>query len=150
MDVRFGALGLRTGASLINTGALFDGTNFLNEDSLKVNFLTASVSAQFNQALGSTELYLFAGPEVRYLINFSDADADFATFREQLDPISITGALGLGFRLKFMGYRLGPEVRYALDLTGLGDRTFSLGDARFRTDEPFKLNNLIFGLIIGR
>lgn len=144
-----GPAAVRAGAGLLNTGALFDGTGFLNEDSLAVNFLTFRLDAQLRQRAGPVELYLVAGPEVRYLLDLTQARSDFAEFRDNLEPLSATASVGAGLQLSLMGYRVGPELRYALDLTGISGRRFDLDDESYRADEPLRLNSFLLALVVG-
>lgn len=150
LSARRGLLGTRAGLTLYNAGALFDGTSFLNEDSLRVSFVTATVDVQLAQPVGPIEVYVFAGPQLRYLLNLQGARADFEVFRDHLKPLSATADAGGGARLRFGTFYVGPEVRYSLDLTGLSEEGFRLSGGDVEVKDRYRLNKLLLGLVVGR
>ncbi|HYE95401.1 MAG TPA: outer membrane beta-barrel protein [Rubricoccaceae bacterium] len=148
---RSGPLGLRVGANFLNTGSIFDGTTFLNEDELSANFVTLAVDAQVVRPVTPfLDLYAFGGPEFRYLLDLSGV-SNFEEFRDGFESVSTTASFGAGVRLHLLGYSFGPELRYGLDLGGFSGDTFETeGGGTVRLDEGFSMNNLLFGLVFGR
>ena len=121
---------LRTGLHLLNSGALFDGSEFLNEDEFRVNFLTIPVEGRLDfRRRGLVHPYLFAGPEFRFLFSLDDRDINF---RDDLRRLSATGAVGVGVEFEApwgLPVGLSPELAYVFDLTGIYDGEFVRDDA---------------------
>ncbi len=150
LGVRRGPLGGRAGVSFLNTGSVFDGTTFLNEDELSVNFVTFALDAQYVRPVGPADLYAFAGPEFRYLLDLSGAE-NLGDFRDGFSSLGASASFGAGVRLHVLGYSFGPEVRYALDLSGLSGETLEAPDGTpVELESGYSLDNLIFGLVFGR
>ena len=152
LTVRRGALGLRGGIEVLNTSAVYDfeSRESFSDQSLQANFVTFQLDARLIQNVGPGRLYLFAGPEFRYLLDASEGFASVGEVREGLDFISTAATFGGGFKVDVFGTRFGPEFRYALDLTGVqgGDLTLDDGTV-IRFDEAYDLDSFLVGIVFG-
>lgn len=150
LTMRAGGLGIRVGGQFLNTTALYDGEERLNRQALDTSFLTLQLDLQFAQRVGPASVYVFGGPEARYLLDLSGDVAGLDDLREGAELLSAAANLGGGVRLNLFGTRVGPEVRYAFDLTGVSGQDVALGDgSTFRFDEAFDIDTLLVGLVIG-
>lgn len=142
-------LHVRTGLSFVNAGALYDGTSFLEEDEFKVHFLTFPVDVRLKIPLGKGATpYIFAGPQFRYQFTPDDLDVDV---RDDINHLATTGSLGLGIRLTVPGttFSLSPELRYAVDVSGLFEGDVTVRDEVYRIGDAFKADMLQFGVVLG-
>jgi hypothetical protein len=149
LTVRSGPVGVRFGGRFLNTSALYDGQQTLNRDALQTSFVTASLDLQLTQRLApGVQAWVFAGPEGRYLLDLSGDVDSVADVRDGLDLLSVTANVGAGLSFGVGGLRVGPEARYAFDLTGIdgGDVTLDNGNV-VRLDEAFRVNSLLLGLV---
>lgn len=149
LTVSRGWLGVRAGVNVLNTGGVFDGAEYLNEEKLHENFVTFTFDLQLRKAAGSAVLYAFGGPEFRYFLDLTgDDQSTFSTFRENMEPLSAALSVGAGVHLNLMGIRLTPEVRYAHGLSNTTGRTFEAESLPFELSKQ-RMSNLGFGLIFG-
>lgn len=151
--IRAGNVGVRLGGRFLNTTLLYDGAEALNSDALATNFVTLQIDLEYSRSLGPLRAYAFVGPEFRYLLDLSDPDGirSAADVRDGLDLLSTAANLGAGLRVDLFGFRAGPEIRYALDLTGVGgDPTLRADGTEVRLSEAFDVNTLVLGIVIGR
>lgn len=143
-------LGVRAGVHLLNTGGVFDGAEYLNEEKLRENFVTFTLDFQLRRAAGPAVFYAFGGPELRYFLDLTGEDEiSFSTFRENMEPLSTAVNVGAGVHLRLMGVRLAPEVRYTRGLSGVSGRTFEADGLPFELSEQQRLDNLGLGLVFG-
>lgn len=150
LTISRGWLGIRAGANFLNTGGVFDGTSYLNENRLRENFLTFPIDLQLRKVTRRAVFYAFGGPEFRYRVDLRDEeDITFSTFRENMEPLSTLLTAGVGIRLHLMGMQVAPEMRYAHDLSGVSGRTFEAEGNTFELDDKYRLNNFVFGLTFG-
>lgn len=150
LTVSRGWLGARAGINFLNTGGVFDGANYLNEERLRDNFLTFPIDLQLRKVTRQAVFYAFGGPEFRYRVDLRDEEnVTFSTFRENMEPLSTLLTLGAGVRLRLMGMQVAPEMRYAHDLSGVSGRTFEAEGNTFELDDKYRLNNFVFGLSFG-
>ena len=150
LTVRNGPIGVRLGGQFLNTAALYDGEQTLNEAAFETNFVTLQLDLQYVAALGPVRAYVFGGPEARYLLDLSGEIAGVQDVRDGLDLLSLAANLGAGVRFDVGGTRFGPEVRYALDLTGVGGDDLALDNGNtLRFDEAFDIDTLLFGFVFG-
>lgn len=150
VTLRNGPLGVRVGGRFLNTTALYDGEQALNRQGLETSFVTLQLDLQYVRSLGPASVYVFGGPEARYLVDLSGDVARVSDLREGADLLSAAATVGAGLRLDLFGVRLGPEVRYALDLTGVGGGNDIVldqgGTLRF---SDFDVDTLLVGIVIG-
>lgn len=147
--VRLGPLSARTGLSFVNVGAIFDGSDFLEQDEFQVHFLTVPIDLRLQVPLNRTmKIYAFAGPQFRYRLEIDNIDADF---EDDLRHLSTTASIGLGVRFKVKGvpFKVSPELRYAIDITGLTDGSVTVRDEAIRVQEEFKADLVEFSLGLG-
>lgn len=148
--VRRGALGVRLGGQFLNTAALWDGEERLSRRALDASFVTVLLDVQYVRSVGPASAYVFGGPEARYLLDLSGEVAGVQDVRDGLDLVSAAAVVGAGLRLDLGGTVLGPEIRYAFDLTGVGGDDLALDDGTaFRFDEAFDVNTLLVGIVFG-
>ena len=149
--IRAGDIGVRIGGRFLNTTLLYDGEQAFNQEALATNFVTLQIDLEYSRSLGPLRAYAFVGPEFRYLLDLSDGVQSAADVRDGLDLLSTAANLGAGLRVDLFGFRAGPELRYALDLTGVGgDPTVREDGSEVRLSEAFDVNTLLVGLVIGR
>lgn len=149
--VRAGDIGVRLGGRFLNTTLLYDGQEAFNEEALATNFVTLQIDLEYSKSLGPLRAYAFAGPEFRYLLDLSDGVRSASDVRDGLDLLSTAANLGAGLRVDLFGFRAGPEVRYALDLTGVGgDPTVRDDGTTVRLSEAFDVNTLLLGIVVGK
>lgn len=150
LTVRAGAVGVRLGGQFLNTAALYDGEQQLNREALETSFVTLQLDLQYVRSLGPASVYVFGGPEARYLLDLSAEIAGARDVQDGLDLLSAAANLGAGLRFDLFGTRLGPEVRYAHDLTGVsGDEVVLDNGNLVRFDEAFDIDTLLFGIVFG-
>jgi hypothetical protein len=150
LTVRSGALGVRLGGQFLNTAAIYDGEQRFNRQTLEASFVTLQLDLQYVQSLGPASVVVFGGPEARYLLDLSGELAGVEDVRDGLDLLSAAATVGAGLRLDVGGTRLGPQVRYAFDLTGVGGDDLAVDDGTaFRLDEAFDVHTLLVGLVFG-
>ena len=149
--VRRGNVGVRLGGRFLNTSLFYDGEQALNREALATSFVTLQVDLEYSRSLGPLRAYAFAGPEFRYLLDLSGDVDGVDDVRDGLDLLSTAANLGAGLRVDLFGFRAGPELRYAFDLTGVGgDPTQRDDGSEVRLSEAFDVNTLLVGLVIGR
>lgn len=150
VTVSRGWAGLRFGLNFLNTGGVFDGTSYLNEDKLRDNFVTFLADLQVRRSAGPATFYAFGGPELRYRLDLSDEESiTAASFRDNMEPLGALATFGLGVDLRFGGMSVAPEIRFAYDISGVADETFEVGGNTFEFTNPYRLNTLLFGLNFG-
>ncbi len=150
VSLRNGPLGVRVGGRFLNTAALYDGENTLNRQALETSFVTLQLDLQYVRSLGPLQAYVFGGPEARYLVDLSGDVARVSDLRDGADLLSAAANLGAGLRLDLFGVRLGPEVRYALDLTGVGGgNDIALDDGGTLRFDDFDVDTLLVGIVFG-
>ncbi|MEM1118426.1 MAG: hypothetical protein AAF845_16925 [Bacteroidota bacterium] len=150
LTVYRGPIGVRLGGQFLNTTALYDGEQTLNRAAFETNFVTVQLDLQYARNLGPASAYVFGGPEARYLLDLSGEIAGVQDVRDGLDLLSVAANLGAGLRFDVGGTRFGPEVRYALDLTGVGGEDIELDNGNtLRFDEAFDVNTLLVGFVFG-
>lgn len=154
LTVRGKTLGVRVGGRFLNTAALYDGGDEgfgLSRESFETTFVTLQLDLQANRQLGPASAYVFAGPELRYLVDLSGQIGTFDDLKEGAELLSAAANIGAGLRLSLFGTRVGPEIRYALDITGVGSGgevpVPSGGTAELT--EAFSVDTLLFGLVFG-
>lgn len=144
-----GPASIHAGATFINAGAIFDGSDFMERDNFNVNFVAIPVDVRvyFPISLIASP-YLLGSGELRYRLDLSDADQEF---EESLTRQSAAAGIGAGIRLNVpgLGLRISPEIRYAIDVTGISDGDVTVGDEFRRIRDEFKLDMLRFGLVVG-
>lgn len=150
VTLRNGPLGVRVGGRFLNTTALYDGEQALNRQTLETSFVTLQLDLQYVRSLGPVSAYVFGGPEARYLVDLSGDIARVSDLRDGADLLSAAANIGAGLRLDLFGIRLGPEVRYALDLTGVGGGNDVIVDegGTLRFDD-FDVDTLLIGIVFG-
>ncbi len=144
-----GPASIHAGATFINAGAIFDGSEFLERDNFNVNFVAIPVDVRvFLPVSLIASPYLLGGGELRYRLDFSDADAGF---EDSLTRQSVAAGIGAGVRLSVpgLGLRISPEVRYSIDVTGISDGDVTIGEEIMRIRNEFKADMLRFGLVVG-
>ncbi len=147
--VRLGPLHMRTGVSFVNGGALYNGTEFLDADEVKINFITIPIDLRLKLPLGKGAVpYLFMGPQFRYQYTLDDFDAEF---RDDIRHLATTASVGLGVRLTIPGTTIAfsPELRYGIDITGLVDGEVTVQDEVYRIGDEFKADMVQLGIVIG-
>ena len=150
VTVRGRSLGARVGGRLLNTTALYDGDQALNRQALETSFVTLQLDLSYIRSLGPVSAYVFGGPEARYLVDLSGDLARVSDLRDGADLLSVAANLGAGLRLDLLGVRLGPELRYALDLTGVGgDHDIVVDDGDTLRLGGFDVDTLLIGLVFG-
>lgn len=144
-----GPLSVHSGANYVNAGAIFNGSEFLSRDEFDVNFITVPLDVRVYLPITPIATpYILGGAELRYLLDLSDADAEF---EEALNRQSTAASIGLGVKLKVpgIGISLAPEVRYHIDVTGLTEGDVDLRDEVLRIRDEFKADMLRLGLVVG-
>lgn len=150
MTASRGWMGLRAGVHLLNTGGVFNGVEYFDEEQLRENFVTVLLGLQLQKATGPALFYVFGGPELRYHLDLTGEDnITTSAVRDNLESLSTAATVGAGVKIRMMGIALTPEVRYAFGLSGVSDRTFEADGIPFQLGEDHTLNNLAFGLVFG-
>ncbi len=147
--LELGPASIHAGATYINAGAIFDGSEFLNRDNFDVNFIAVPVDVRIFLPISPiASPYLLGGGELRYRLDLSDTDQGF---QESLEQQSVAASIGAGIRLTVpgLGLRIAPEVRYAIDVTGMSSGDVTLVDEVLRVRDEFKADMLRFGLVVG-
>lgn len=144
-----GPASIHAGATFINAGAIFDGSNFMERDNFNVNFIAIplDVRVYFPISLIASP-YLLGSGELRYRLDLSDADQGF---EDSLTRQSAAAGIGAGVRLNVpgLGLRISPEIRYAIDVTGISDGDVTIGEEVTSIRDEFKVDMLRFGLVLG-
>jgi hypothetical protein len=147
--IEIGPASIHAGATYVNAGAIFDGSEFLNRDNFDVGFITVPVDVRLYLPISLiASPYLLGGGELRYRLDLSDGEQGFG---ESLERQSIAAGIGAGVRLNVpgLGMSIAPEIRYAIDVTGLSSGEISVADEVFRIRNEFKADMLRFGLVVG-
>lgn len=143
-------IGLRGGLHLLNTGGVFDGAEYFNEEQLRENFVTLLLGLQLQKIAGPALLYVFGGPEFRYHLDLTDEEnVTVSAVRNNMESLSTAATVGAGVRLRMMGFALTPEVRYDFGLSGVSDRSFEAEGIPFQLGGDQRLNTFAFGLAFG-
>ena len=141
-------LAMRLGVGALSTGTVFDvTTRLLGRDDLSVSFVTANLEAEVGERFGPAHVYLFAGPELRYLVARSDDERALAL--GDVNRYHTALSLGIGTRFRAGPITLGPEVTGSLGLARFAEDEFSFFGQRLVLEEGFKLDNLHVGLTLG-
>ncbi|MEM0964460.1 MAG: hypothetical protein AAGK21_18170, partial [Bacteroidota bacterium] len=138
----------------LNTSALYDGEGDgleFNRSSFESTFVTLQLDLQLIRRLGPATVYAFGGPEARYLVDLSNRVGSLDDLRDESELLGVAVNAGAGLRLGIGGLRVGPEIRYAYDLTGVGSggQIPAPGGNAFEVQEAFDVNTLLFGLVFG-
>lgn len=147
--LELGPASVHAGATYVNAGAIFDGSEFLDRDNFDVNFITVPVDVRIFLPISlMASPYLLGGGELRYQLDLSDTDQGF---EDSLERQSIAASIGAGIRLNVpgLGLRIAPEVRYAIDVTGLSSGEVTVSDEVLRIRDEFRADMLRFGLVVG-
>lgn len=140
---------VRLGAGALTTGTVFDVTvRVLGRDDLSMAFATGTAEIEAGGYVGSAHLYLFGGPEVRYLLARSDDEGPLDL--GDVDRWHTGLTLGTGARFQAGPVTLGPEVSASLGLARFAEDRFEVFGQRVALDEGFTLNNFQIGLTVGR
>lgn len=148
MHLRRGWLRGRTGVALLNAGALFDGSSFLEEDQRRLAFVTVHAEGEVGVPMQVAQLYVFAGPKLRYRLDVGEAASDFEALEDHLRRISATGSIGAGLRFRLARVTAGPELSYGFDLTGLSDGDLTLREQAVEIVDGFRYSSVEFGLVV--
>ena len=149
VTLRRGPLGVRVGGTFLNTTALYDGDQTLNRQALETSFATVQLDLQYVRSLGPASVYVFGGPEARFLLDLSGDVARVSDLRDGADLLSAAANVGAGARLDLFGVRLGPEVRYAVGITGVQSDAIALDEGGTLQLDEFDVDTLLFGLVFG-
>ncbi len=147
-------VGVRVGVHYLNTSAVFDeqGGSF-ERDAFGANFVTLQGDLRVGKRVGPAMLYAFGGPELRFLVDLSDEDAQFTAALQDSELLSTAAKFGAGVTLNVFGTKFGPKVSYTLGLSDVesGDVIVTRGaeDLALRLPDGYGLNTLLFGLVIG-
>lgn len=147
--LRVGPLHLRSGISFVNAGALYDGARFLDRDAFDVHFISVPVDVRLKIPVGKhAQPYLFAGPQVRYQYTVGTLDDGL---RDDIRHLATTASLGAGVRFTLPGttFAVSPELRYAVDITGLLDGDVTVRDEAVRIGDAFHADMLQLGVVLG-
>lgn len=147
--LNLGPASVHAGVTYINAGAIFDGTEFLERDDFNVGFVAIPVDVRvFLPISPLASPYLLGIGEMRYRLDLSDAHADF---EDALTRQSVAAGIGVGVRLNIpgIGLRIAPEVRYAIDVTGISEGDVTIGEELIRIRDDFRADMLRFGLVFG-
>ena len=140
---------VRLGAGALTTGTVFDVTvSLLGRDDLSLSFATVSAELEAGGYIGPTHLYLFGGPELRYLLSRSDDEGDLDL--GDVNRWHTAATVGTGARFDLGPVTLGPEISASLGLARFADDEFRFLGQRIVLDEGFELDNLQIGLTVGR
>lgn len=144
-----GIVGGRASLSIFNSGALFDGSSFVSKDDLRITFITLGAQLKMKLPLKIAELNAFVGPVARYRLDVSGVTGDFKELQESLKRLNLTGEVGTTLLFKVGGVKIGPELRYGVDLSGLADGTINLRDQAILIIDGFSMSSVKLGLHVG-
>lgn len=147
---RSGPFVIRSGVNFINAGALFNGSRAFAADEFNVNFVAIPLDLRLAPVTrGVVRPYIFAGPEVRYVVDLKE---ERISLRDDVRMLDATFSVGVGISLRagWFPIRFSPEIRYVRDLFGIYNGGLQTDDGGIvETAETVKANALRIGVLLG-
>ena len=147
LHIQLGPLGVRPSVLYLNTGALFNGASFLNQDDFDLSYISIPVDLIYTIGVGPLKPYIFAGPDF-HLLNSNGAPAGL---EESLETFVMNAGAGVGLALTLPGssIKLYPQLRYSFGLSGLTDATYQVEGITIQADEEPKASMWLLSLGVG-
>jgi hypothetical protein len=115
-----------------------------NEYLFDLNMIDVPVDLRFNlTATPAVRPYILAGP----VFSFPNSGDD--TFGDELETVSVSGAVGAGVQIGLGALTLYPEVRYGVGISRFMNDSFDIGGTTFTSDNTQRLNSVMLRLGIG-